>query len=282
MTRSSGYNTDIQDASGIALFKTASTLGFSLDNRLDAAGYAGVDALYREGAGFPTGGAETTQNLEYSFVRNLASGVPKNTNINTADFVSVDTLGSQTGFGHLMGAPGPENSTSPVNRTNWATLSSGLIDPCTASTVVPNRVRDTSSFTDTLSGTGIYSLGTLSIRRSYTNTTGAVSVTRLRFRIIDITSYPAPGGVADLRVVSSGNTMAPTTVCGGSNLAVMGTTLEQAPTQPIGGAENSSLSAGSITLATPLAPGQSIDLQFLLGVKQAGSFRFFVMIEALP
>ncbi len=42
------------------------------------------------------------------------------------------------------------------------------------------------------------------------------------------------------------------------------------------------MSAGTITLATPLAPGASINLQFLLGVQQTGSFKFFFNIEALP
>jgi hypothetical protein len=42
------------------------------------------------------------------------------------------------------------------------------------------------------------------------------------------------------------------------------------------------MSAGTITLATPLAPGASINLQFQLGVQQTGSFKFFFNIEALP
>jgi hypothetical protein len=65
-------------------------------------------------------------------------------------------------------------------------------------------------------------------------------------------------------------------------VTVFGTTLEQPPTQAVGGALNSSLSAGTITLPTPLAPGASVNLQLLLGVKQTGSFKFFFNIEALP
>ena len=63
-------------------------------------------------------------------------------------------------------------------------------------------------------------------------------------------------------------------------MAVLGTTLEQPPTQSLGGALNSSM--GTITLPTPLAPGASVNLQFLLGVQQTGSFKFFFNIEALP
>jgi hypothetical protein len=42
------------------------------------------------------------------------------------------------------------------------------------------------------------------------------------------------------------------------------------------------MSAGIITLGTPLAPGASLNLQLLLGVQQTGSFKFFFNIEALP
>ena len=66
------------------------------------------------------------------------------------------------------------------------------------------------------------------------------------------------------------------------SVTVFGTTLEQPPTQSIGGGLNSSLSAGTITLPTPLAPGQSINLQFLLGVQNPGNFKFFFNVEALP
>jgi hypothetical protein len=63
---------------------------------------------------------------------------------------------------------------------------------------------------------------------------------------------------------------------------VRGTLLEIPPNQPNGGGFNSSLSAGAVTLATPLAPGQSINVRFLLGVQQTGTFKFIVNIEALP
>jgi hypothetical protein len=42
------------------------------------------------------------------------------------------------------------------------------------------------------------------------------------------------------------------------------------------------MSTGTINLITPLAPGASVNLQFLLGVQQTGSFKFFFNIEALP
>ena len=68
--------------------------------------------------------------------------------------------------------------------------------------------------------------------------------------------------------------------CGGGSATVEGTVLEQPPDQSNGGAYNSTLSAGTVTLAMPLEPGESVNLQFLLGVQQTGNFRFFVNIEA--
>jgi hypothetical protein len=37
-----------------------------------------------------------------------------------------------------------------------------------------------------------------------------------------------------------------------------------------------------VPLPTPLADRQSVAVEWLLGVKQGGSFRFYVDIEALP
>jgi hypothetical protein len=65
-------------------------------------------------------------------------------------------------------------------------------------------------------------------------------------------------------------------------VTVQGTTLEEPPPQLNGGAFNSSMSAGTITLGTPLAPGTSVNVRFLLGLQQTGSFKFIINIEALP
>ena len=65
-------------------------------------------------------------------------------------------------------------------------------------------------------------------------------------------------------------------------ISVIGTTLEAPPAQPNGGGQNATMSAGTITLATPLANGASINLHFLTGIQQNGAFRFFINVEALP
>jgi hypothetical protein len=126
--------------------------------------------------------------------------------------------------------------------------------------------------------------GTLTIRRRFTNNT-AGNITRLRFRIIDITTLNSPnvsGGAqqADMRARTSAD--ATVIVTGGGSVTVRGTTLETPPAQAAGGGSNSTLSAGIITLGAPLAPGASIDIQWLLGLQQTGRFRFFVNVEALP
>jgi hypothetical protein len=58
--------------------------------------------------------------------------------------------------------------------------------------------------------------------------------------------------------------------------------LETPPTQGSGGGFNSTLSAGTITAGSPIAPGATINVNFLLNIVQAGTFRFFVTVEALP
>jgi hypothetical protein len=203
--------------------------------------------------------------------------------VNSDDFIFADTAATVTPAGQELGAPGPQNLAAPRLSLSITPL---LLDNSKASTTGPNRVRD---FTPVTNG----SQGTMVIRRRFVNNTGA-NVTRLRFRIVDISSIPATGAIADLRALTS-NTITVTGVndsatCAATgtpatapcSVSVFGTTLEQPPTQAMGGGLNSSLSAGTITLPTPLAPGQSINLQMLLGVQNPGSFKFFFNIEALP
>jgi hypothetical protein len=101
--------------------------------------------------------------------------------------------------------------------------------------------------------------------------------------------------VADLRAISSTqvsvSNVGDTDTCGGSapcTATVEGTTVEEPPTQLSttggtnnGGGYNTSLSVGTIDLAHPLAQGASVNVQFLLGVRQTGNFRIFVNVEAV-
>jgi hypothetical protein len=284
------YTTDIPDNAGIAIFNTSIAANFNLANRLDAVGSTSeANTLYKEGTGYP---ALVPFSINYSFYRDNCGkggsittfgacptgGAVKDTNNNAADFVFVDTNGTSAGAGQRLGTPGPENLSSPIERN--ASFAVNLLDTCVAAASPPNRVRDFTSDPPNNS-----TFGTLDIRRSIVNNTGG-NVTRLRFRVVDLTTFPAPSSIADLRPRTSTSVVVtvdrPPCGSGTSNVTVNGTTLEQPPSQPNGGGFNSSMSAGTVTLGTPLANGASVDVRFLLGIQQTGSFKFYINVEALP
>ncbi|HEV2882409.1 MAG TPA: M36 family metallopeptidase [Pyrinomonadaceae bacterium] len=270
------YAADIPDTSGIALFRTSTPANFTLANRLDAAGFSSADPLYREGAGLAPIG---TTNAEYSHVRNLTSGFPQDTNQNAADFLLVHTTGAVlNGVQSVLGAPGPENRFSPIQRN--AQVKASLIDPGCAgggsATSACARVR---------TGAGANpqnaAFGTLLIRRRFRNTT-LEPVRQLRFRAVNITTLGSrQAGEADLRMLSSTDVEA--TDSNGNPIIIEGVTLEEnPPAQPNGGGLNSTVRLSRITMGTPLAPGAAVNLQFRLGVMIDGGFRFLVNVEALP
>jgi hypothetical protein len=283
------YTTDIPDNAGIAIFNTSVGANFTLANRLDAVGSTSeANTLYKEGTGYP---ALTPFSIDYSWLRdecgkggavNLLGActisTPKDTNNNAVDFYFVDTNGTSAGGGQRLGAPGPQNLSSPIQRNT--SVAATLLDTCVGQANPPNRVRD---FTSDPANNSTF--GTLDIRRTFTNNTGA-NVTRLRYRVIDLDTFPASSGFADLRPRTSTAVVVtvdrPPCGSGTSNVTVQGTTLEQPPSQPNGSGFNGSVSSGTVTLATPLANGGSIDVRFLLGIQQTGNFRFYVNIEILP
>lgn len=285
-TANATYTTDIPDNAGIALFRSSTST--ALADRLDAVGSTSeANTLYKEGTGYP---ALTPFSIDYSLYRDecgngaiIAGGgpcsnyTPKDTNNNATDFIFADIAATSAGAGQRLGAPGPQNLASPIMRNGVVVVT--LLDTCAGQAVAPNRVRDTTPGPSATS-----SLGTLAMRRTITNNTGG-NVTRLRFRVIDITTMVAPVGTADLRPITSGDTVVtvdrPPCGTGTGPVTVRGLTLDP-PTQSIGGGFNSSLSVGVITLGTPLTPGSSIDVNFVTGVQQGGSFRFFINVEALP
>jgi hypothetical protein len=257
---------DVPDGSGVALFTTTSTIAQTAATRLDAFGFTISPPLFREGAGWPS---VPTSARQASFFRDLTNVIPKDTNNNAADFLYAGTAPDISG--NLLGAPGPENLRSPVTGLN---ITTALLDPSQPPAAVPNRERR-----PTVVPNG--NLGTIIIRRTFTNNTG-LPVSRLRFRVAQITTLGNEntcGGVvcADVRALTSTDGEAGV---GGQVVTVRGVRLEEPPTQTIGGGFNSSLSADFITLATPLAPGQSVNIQFVLGVMRTGNFRFFFNIEA--
>jgi hypothetical protein len=289
-------SSDIENDRNVAIFTTTSVGSISSANRLDAVGFGGnvggVCDLFREGNTLtPTAGSA----LQYSYFRDECGkkgnpslfgpcptgGMTKDSNNNSDDFIFVDTGANLTPAGQHLGAPGPQNLDSPRFNLSIPAL---LLDSTKGAAGSPNRERDTSAIGPNASQ------GTLSIRRRFQNNTGA-DVTRLRFRIVDISTAPTTGSTADLRAITSGDitvTVNDTATCTAAGLSkpcsivVRGTTLETPPNQPLGGGNNASMTTGVITLGSPLAPGASINLQFLLGVQSTGSFKFFFNIEALP
>ena len=171
------------------------------------------------------------------------------------------------GVQSILGTPAPENFDSPILHNDVAV---SLIDPASPRLSPPNFVR-----------TGSGNSGTLSVRRRFTNNTGA-TLTRIRFRVTDITTLGSPLVLAppqaDLRLVNSSDASITTSL--GIPITLKGTTLEQPPAQNIGGGLNSSM---SVQLPNGgLGNGQTIDVQFLVNVVQNGRYRFFVNVEALP
>jgi len=266
------YTTDIEDNSGLALFKTANPANFNAANRLDAAGFNGaagaIPDLYREGGGL---GQIGTQDGQYSFYRTITSAsgyYPKDTNDNASDFLLVSAEGSLGGNVVTLGAPGPENLSSPARRDS--VMSVALLDPAVNSSTPPNRAR-TLAMGDP--STSIF--GTMSMRRKVTNYSGS-PVTRIRFRVVEITTYPS-SGLADLRAISSGPVQV--TLSSGQLVTVQGTVMDEPPSLARGGGYNSAM---TLQLPQPLAPGESASFQLMVGLMNTGSFRFIVSVEALP
>jgi hypothetical protein len=270
------YSTDITDNAGVALFSTSNPVNFTAERRLDAVGFSNMSGpnaeLYRDGSGLPP----ISGDGEYSFVRKVSAGTgyfPQDTNNNASDFWFISTTGGTFGgVVSILGAPSPENLSSPRQRF----LGFGWLDPSVPYNSAPNWVRCQAC-------TGPYATyGTLALRLTFTNNTGE-TITRFRIRAYDITTlnspgYIAGGGQADVRLLSSSDTTA--TMSDGSTVTVRGTTVEVPPDQPNGGGLNTSLLLPLDEAGLP--PGQRISVQFLLGIQQSGYFRFFAVMEALP
>ena len=271
---------DLADNTGVALFNTSTPANFTLAHRLDAAGFnalAGATAdLFREGTGLTSAGANDG---EYSFVRKLNSGTAQDTGDNAQDFAFVSTTGNLFGVAQSqLGAPGPENLASPIQRN--ATVKASLIEPQQSSSLPPNRVRTDRATCDQNPDPAqrcndtTSRFGTLDIRRRFKNGTGQ-SITRLRFRVVDVTTLNSPGGPqADLRVLSANNFSVTTSL---GSLNVFGTLIETPPAQTLGGGLDTSV---TVALPAAIAAGQTIDVHFLLGVEAGGNYRFLINVEA--
>jgi hypothetical protein len=266
---------------GFALFRTSNAANFTLANRLDAVGFASNgNTLFRKGVGLPSVNAGSEQWSMIRKIRNAVTGgngTIQDSDDNATDFILVSTIGTVGGVNCTLGSPGPQGLTSPRINDN---IVPALLDPTAALTLAPNRERN---------GSG--NSGTLAFRRTFTNNTGA-NVTRLRFRIIDITTLNSPPLVVPPQAILKGKDSADQTINTGiGSILVRGVTLES-PSAAGNGGLNSSFAAGTITPANPLLPTDNpatpnvfenqISVTFLMDVVQNGRFRFFVNIEELP
>ncbi|HYE66275.1 MAG TPA: lamin tail domain-containing protein [Pyrinomonadaceae bacterium] len=273
------YNDDffIHDQ-GIRLTSPGGTVVYDSVGFIGGGG-PGAAIDYVEGTGLPR---VSIPPVQWSWVRKMMSGRPQDTNNNAADFMLVAADGNNTLLTAVLGAPGPENILAPRASSE---INPSPLDSKVSNSSAPNLVRVFCASAGPALGTppcdaNTSPLGFLSIRRKFTNNTGE-DVTRLRFRVVDITTLGTPFETAlqsDLRAVSSS---AFTMGSGSNSVSVKGTTLEEPPAQALGGGINSSLSVGTITLDAPLPAGGTVNVQLLLGVWSTGSFRFFINIEGL-
>ena len=289
---------NIPDTAGIAIFNNdTGGASYSLANRLDAVGPATeTNTLYKEGAGYPlttaydyfaltrrppggcSGGVpgNCTSAQQYKTTPPVSLTAPADTNDNGSDFIFVEANGP-----NRLGAPAPQSTRSPVVRDGAPTLTMRKLDSCAGTEAAPNFSRNHRPDPANHS-----TFGTLEIRRNVYNTTGT-TITRLRFRVVDLTTYPAPSGVADLRVLSSGGGFSVAVdgaPCGSetSLVPVSGTTLEEPPYQRNGGGYNSSLTVSRSTSSFSIPNNSTFAVNFRLGVEQTGVARFCVVPEALP
>ncbi|MFN7944976.1 MAG: immunoglobulin domain-containing protein [Blastocatellia bacterium] len=272
-------------------FGLHSGMPLDLTTQLDSVAFSTVSSsvFFGEGAKLT---AQSNAAAAHSFVRRTVSGSYQDTNDNQADFILVSPYAAcnsvspgtdcpYTLAGATPGIVGPQNSASATNHN--ATISAGLMDPTKSAQSFPNKSRGTKP---QFIIPGIAPQGQLLLYQKITNNTGQ-PVTQLSFRITNLAGSSSSGNFTVLGINTPGNqfTVSPEIVTSKTGIVygtAYGLTLEQVGNQPNGGGINSTLTAGTITLATPLAPGQSVDVRFQLGVIQDGNYLFIATIEALP
>lgn len=267
----------LPDDVGVAVFSTAAAL---TANRMDSVGYSSVTAAdYKEGAGLAPAAGITTAGQQ-SWVRRYNGNGPQDSGNNVADFVLVETTGATlNGVGATLGAPGPERgptmtayTTTSAPIVHSSDIAVSLIDPLQNSVTAPNQVRDPTAVANG-------ALGTLKLRRRFTNNTG-LPIVALRYRVIKIPTLV--GGVAaagDYRLLNS-----PTqtiTLTDTTSVTSQALTVQTPAAQAAGGGLNTTVAEGVITTTAPLANGASTVVEFNLGVQVEGSARFHIVPEAL-
>jgi hypothetical protein len=265
---------DIEDDRNVALFNTANAALFSTATRMDAVGFSSNTGdncdLLREGTNLPGAGGSTSQYSFVRIIRLMTSGLTTDTNDNAANFQLVSTTPA-TPVGSnatpVLGAPGPENLASHIVRN--ATIKSRLLAPTLSSSVDPNRVR-----------TGTGNSGTLSFRRTLTNSTGQ-PITGFRFRINDLSTLGNEVDTASAQLALTDGvsfTYDPDNNPNTANTVVLSTTLEAPSSTTPGGGINASL---RVNLPQAVASGARFSVNITFNIVRAGNYRFSLNHEAL-
>jgi hypothetical protein len=260
-TADATWTEDLCDASGVALFRSSSTLNTT--TRLDAAGFVGSTTPYIEGAGIPV--PASTGTAEVTYLRNAPGGVIQDTGVNANDFFLGDTNAATFGAVKArLASPGPQNASSE----KAAGLTFTLADPLKGATVFPNRWRTTTTATT----------GTYYFRWKVTNNTGA-PITKLRIRVANVTTLNSPGYVlggtqADFRLIASPDV--------GISVPGAVTALGLTPESTTGpGLDGGYHASGAVTLpGGTLANGAAVYVNVAMRYAQAGAYVYFVSGEA--
>jgi hypothetical protein len=177
-------------------------------------------------------------------------------------------------LGPRLGVPSPHGLASPVRRSQIVV---------TTIPAVPTTVRDNRPYAWIIPDQSpeIFPIGVLSVPKRFTNSTGQ-DVTRLRVRIVDLTTFSSGPGASELRVIDATGTV--TNSAGATVVSGLAPMLVEVPLMQLdGGGLNTTLTLDLSSLPGGVLPnGGSVDVHMLLGVRQTGSFRFFIMMEALP
>ncbi len=228
----------------------------------------------------------------HAYIRRIETGVPSNTGTFNTDWNIVATIVTNSTVGASgvgpyngirLGSPNPHGLASTIQRN------AGISNKAMNIPGVYPIARYVSK------GSGVDSKGRLTIRRTITNNTGG-NVTKLRFRIVAITGGTSTtAGVADLRAISSGGVRYYDASNGNAITQAAYGMLIEAPTNPAnvplasgatgtGGGLNAGWEAylPSINSNGFLAPGESVNVEFLFGIQAEGRFRVVLDAELLP
>ena len=227
---------------------------------------------------------------QYAFVRRQDGAAIVDTDNDTNDFNLVDTASTKgpptdSGVSTLvagarLGTPAPQNASSPIGR---ASLTLVPLDPATNQGIVPDGRYPSR-------GSSLDPFGRLTLRRTITNFSNQ-TIKQIRFTLVRTTAGNGvssgsgqASGIADLRAITSVG------VSANGSKVVQAIQIE-APTTPTtpsnqlssndtgnGGGHNASWNVGTLP-AGGLAPGQSMNVEFVFGIVKEGNYNTSVVIS---